>query len=77
MPAKRKVKTLPQPYVSRTKIVYIGYLLKSSEVNSCPKQKAQERAFKWGSIILWRFGGFSQFWVSVSGDSGICVAVYG
>lgn len=36
------VKTLPQPCVSRTKTVYIGYILKSSEVNSFPKQKAQD-----------------------------------
>ena len=44
--SKRKVKTLPQPYVSRTKTVYIGYILKSSDVNSCPKQKAQEKDSK-------------------------------
>ena len=26
-------------------------------------------AYLWGSIIVWRFGGFSQFWVPVCGQS--------
>lgn len=76
--SKRKVKTFAATLrESHQNSVYIGYILKS-EINSCLKQKAQEKTSKWGSITLWWFGGGSQFWVSVyvSGHSRICVAVY-